>query len=177
MAYQQQPQIPPAVVQWFRSVDVDGTGTISAIELQQALTNNDWSHFQLNTCYQMITLFDRTYTGQINMYDFHSLTNFLNQWRQVFDANDQDRSGTISEHELHATFGRIGFNLSPNFVRMAMWRYDTLNRRCLTFEGFINCCLMLQSLTRDFQQRDTAKQGSAQIGYDDFMCMAINNLK
>lgn len=67
--------------------------------------------------------------------------------------------------------------MSPNFVRTAMWRYDVEGRHSLTFEGFINCCLMLQSLTRDFQQRDTAQRGSAQIGYDDFMCVAINNLK
>ena len=52
--YGMPPQVDPNVLAWFHSVDADRSGRISGIELQQALTNNDWSRFKLETCYQMI---------------------------------------------------------------------------------------------------------------------------
>ena len=178
MAYygQQQLQIDPNVLAWFQAVDLDRSGQISAVELQQALTNNDWSHFKLDTCFKMIAMFDKNYTGTIGVHEFNSLWNYINQWRQVFAAYDQDRSGAISEAELHTAFSRMGYNLSPNFVRTALWRYDINRTRQMSFESFINCSIMLQSLTGQFQQRDKGMKGQAQIGYDDFMCVAIANL-
>ena len=46
--------IPPNIVAWFQAVDADRSGQISGVELQQALTNQDWSRFSLPTCYKMI---------------------------------------------------------------------------------------------------------------------------
>ncbi len=46
--------VSPEVMQWFHAVDTDRTGKISAIELQQALTNANWSHFNAETCRLMI---------------------------------------------------------------------------------------------------------------------------
>nr|XP_002130586.1 peflin-like [Ciona intestinalis] len=171
------PQLDPTVVAWFHSVDADRSGHISAGELQQALTNNDWSRFKLETCYQMISMFDRNYSGTIDIHEFSSLWGFINQWRQVFMAYDQDRSGYISENELHTAFTRMGFNVTSQFTRTAMWKYDVYNRQQLTFEDFINCSVLIQSLTGQFKQRDAQMRGNAQISYDDFMCVAVNNIK
>ena len=46
--------VNPEVMQWFHAVDTDRTGKISAQELQQALTNANWSHFNAETCRLMI---------------------------------------------------------------------------------------------------------------------------
>ncbi len=40
--------------QWFLAVDADNSGQITASELQQALTNGNWSHFNPETCRLMI---------------------------------------------------------------------------------------------------------------------------
>ena len=40
--------------QWFVTVDTDKSGQITAMELQQALTNGNWSHFNPETCRLMI---------------------------------------------------------------------------------------------------------------------------
>lgn len=48
------PQIDPQVQQWFMAVDADRSGRISALELQQALVNGNWSHFNPETCRLMI---------------------------------------------------------------------------------------------------------------------------
>ena len=41
-----------------QSVDADHSGKITAIELQQALLNSNWSHFNAETCRLLIGMFD-----------------------------------------------------------------------------------------------------------------------
>ena len=48
------PGVDPAVYSWFVAVDNDRSGSITAKELQQALTNGNWSHFNPETCRLMI---------------------------------------------------------------------------------------------------------------------------
>jgi len=51
------PGMDPSVYSWFIAVDDDRSGSISATELQQALTNGNWSHFNPETCRLMIGVF------------------------------------------------------------------------------------------------------------------------
>jgi len=39
-------------------VDADRSGKITATELQQALLNSNWSHFNAETCRLLIGMFD-----------------------------------------------------------------------------------------------------------------------
>ena len=41
-----------------QSVDADRSGKITATELQQALLNSNWSHFNAETCRLLIGMFD-----------------------------------------------------------------------------------------------------------------------
>lgn len=180
--YNQQPGgyngIPPNVLAWFQSVDRDRSGNITADELQQALTNNDWSHFSLGTCIKMVSMFDRDYSGTIDINEFNSLWNYIQSWRNTFNCYDRDRSGFISVNELHAVFAQLGFNVSPNFINYsAMYRYDVNRCGQLNFESFISCCILLQALTAQFKQRDTQMRGQTQLNYEDFMMIAVANLK
>lgn len=48
------PGVDPNVYSWFVAVDTDRSGQITANELQQALTNGNWSHFNPEACRLMI---------------------------------------------------------------------------------------------------------------------------
>jgi len=48
------PGIDPNVYQWFLTVDSDRSGRINIMELQQALVNANWTHFNPETCRLMI---------------------------------------------------------------------------------------------------------------------------
>lgn len=48
------PGIDPTVYQWFMTVDSDHNGRINMHELQQALVNTNWTHFNAETCRLMI---------------------------------------------------------------------------------------------------------------------------
>ena len=48
------PGVDPSIYSWFQAVDADHSGQITANELQQAMTNGNWSHFNSETCRLMI---------------------------------------------------------------------------------------------------------------------------
>ena len=48
-------------------------------------------------------------------------------------------------------------------------------RRSMKLDSFIQCCVMLRLLTDAFRQRDTNQNGVINVGYEDFMCMVIEN--
>ena len=47
--------VDPQIASWFNAVDHDRSGVISAAELQQALTNADWTHFNPESVRLMIS--------------------------------------------------------------------------------------------------------------------------
>ena len=114
--YQQQQQDP--VRGWFMSVDQDRSGQISALELQQALVNGNFSKFSEETCKMMISMFDQNKSGTIDINEFGQLFNFVNQWRGVFQGFDRDRSGAIESAEFSQALNQLGFNLSPNLINV-----------------------------------------------------------
>ena len=49
-----QPLVDPGVVAWFRAVDTDNSGQITALELKRALSNGNWTNFREEACRLMI---------------------------------------------------------------------------------------------------------------------------
>lgn len=121
----------------------------------------------------MIGLFDRDHSGTINFQEFCGLWQYIQQWKATFDSFDADRSGNIDQRELQTVFERLGYNLSPNFTRLVLSRYDRQGRGALKLDDFIQCCVLLRMLTDSFRARDTHQRGTIQISYEDFMTMAI----
>ncbi|XP_038052066.1 programmed cell death protein 6-like [Patiria miniata] len=168
------PGMDPTVYQWFLAVDQDKTGSITAQELQQALTNNNWSHFNPETCRLMIGMFDRDNNGTINVQEFGALWTYIQQWRGVFERYDRDRSGNIDAGELTTALNEMGFRVTMPFVQSIIIRYDRQSRRSIKFDDFIQICVLLRSLTDAFKQRDTNLNGKIQINYEDFMSLAMS---
>ncbi|KAF6110637.1 penta-EF-hand domain containing 1 [Phyllostomus discolor] len=94
------PNVDPEAYSWFQSVDSDHSGYISIKELKQALVNSNWSSFNDETCLMMINMFDKTRSGRIDVYGFSALWKFIQQWKNLFQQYDRDRSGSISYTEL-----------------------------------------------------------------------------
>lgn len=169
------PGADPTLWNWFVTVDRDRSGQITANELQQALLNGNWSHFNSETCRLMIGMFDRDQSGTISFQEFQQLWQYIHQWKGAFDRYDSDRSGAIESQELHQAFAQMGFNVSANFVNLVVTRFDQLARRSLKLDSFIQCCVMLRGLTDAFRARDTSMNGNITISYEDFMCMVLLN--
>ncbi|CAG5120398.1 unnamed protein product [Candidula unifasciata] len=173
LGYSQPPTIDPQVQQWFMSVDTDRSGRITARELQRALVNTNWTQFNDETCRLMIGMFDKDFSGTIDLYEFQALWHYIQQWKQTFDRYDINRSGSIEGPELQQAFMTMGYNVSPQFVQTIVIKFDHFGRRCLTLDNFIQACVMLKSLTDAFRQRDTTMSGYVRLSYEDFMSLAV----
>lgn len=169
------PGIDPNVFQWFQAVDIDKSGRISIAELQQALTNANWTRFNTETCRLMIGMFDRDRSGHIDLNEFQALWTYIHQWKSVFDQFDRDRSGSIDVNELNNAYAQMGHRMSPQFAQGVVLRYDPIGRQRLSLDNFIQSCVLLKSITDAFRLRDSAMRGVIQIGYEDFVSAIMFN--
>ncbi|KAM9175647.1 peflin [Mergus octosetaceus] len=171
------PGVEPEAFAWFQAVDADGSGHISVRELKQALLNSNWTAFDDDTCLLMINTFDRTRSGRIDVYGFSALLRFIQQWRNLFQQFDRDRSGSISFSELQQAFSQLGYNLSPQFSQLLLARYAPRSPDpSIQLDRFIHICMQLQSTTEAFREKDTALAGNVRLSYEDFLTMVVTRM-
>ena len=173
------PQFPPGVDptlwQVFKVVDTNNSNSITALELQQALTNNNWTQFNSETCRLLIGQFDQNKDGSIDIYEFSHLWKYIQDWRQCFESFDTDKSGTIDVNELQQAFQSFGYRLSMDFCQLCTRVFDRSDKHTMSFDSFIQCCVLMRSLTDSFRRRDTNLNGQIDVSYEDFLDMVIDN--
>ncbi|XP_070580127.1 programmed cell death protein 6-like isoform X2 [Ptychodera flava] len=169
------PGVDPKLWDWFRIVDADGNGKITALELRQVLLNGNWSPFNAETCRLMIGMFDRNKDGTIDVHEFAALWKYIEEWKNCFDKFDLDRSGNIDAGELLNAFRTFGYQLSMDFCRLVVSRFDRRAVNTINFDDFIQCCVMLRSLTDSFKQKDVQRTGWVTVTYEEFLQMVLEN--
>lgn len=55
---------------------------------------------------------------------------------------------------------------SPNFSNLCVRKFDRLNLHTMKFDDFIQCCVMLKSLTDAFRKHDHQQTGTVTISYE-----------
>ncbi|EFN86989.1 peflin isoform X2 [Harpegnathos saltator] len=167
-------QVNPDVQRWFSTVDRDGSGRITATELQSVLANGQGGTFSDTACKLMIGMFDKEKSGTINISEFQALFNYVNAWLGVFRGFDHDNSGSIQENELSAALTQMGYKLSPEFIQFLIKKSDLHGHQSITVDQFIVLCVQIQRFTEAFRARDTDQIGSITIGFEDFLGVALN---
>jgi Ca2+-binding EF-hand superfamily protein len=174
------PGADPQLWNWFTSVDLDRSGAISAIELERALINGDWTPFDLDTVKLLMTIFDTDRNGTINYTEFAGLWQYIKDWQNVFRHFDRDRSGSIDGGELRDALSQFGFNLSPPLLELLQRKYanQTAVRGGpppgISFDRFVRACVVVKQLRESFARLDTDRDGWIQINYDQFMHTCLN---
>eukprot|EP00794_Sanderia_malayensis_P019031 gene19031-20944_t len=159
----------------FSKVDKDRSGSISSIELQQALSNGTWTPFNPETVRLMIGMFDRDHNGTINFQEFGALWKYVTDWQSCFRSYDRDSSGSIDKNELKQAMTSFGYRLSDRFYEILVRKFDRRGAGSITFDDFIQCCVVTQSLTTAFRQYDTNRNGWIQINYEQFLSLTTCN--
>ncbi|XP_014773297.1 programmed cell death protein 6 isoform X1 [Octopus bimaculoides] len=158
----------------FQKVDRDQSGQISSKELQDALSNGTWTPFNPETVRLMVGMFDRDNSGTINFQEFTQLWKYVTDWQNTFRAFDTDGSGSIDRNELKAALQTFGYRLSDPFYSMLVKRFDRQGRGVIAFDDFIQCCVVMQTLTNAFQVHDRDRDGVIQISYEDFLALVFS---
>ncbi|KAK3836648.1 MAG: hypothetical protein JOS17DRAFT_787812 [Linnemannia elongata] len=179
--YQQQQQHPAAPNQsaelrrWFDAVDADRSGQLSTEELQKALINGDWTPFNYETVRLMMNMFDTDNSGMINFAEFSGLWQYIEEWRTCFAAFDQDKSGSIDFNELKTAMRSFRYNLSDDFLRLLIKKYDRTGKGDVSFDNFVQIAVTVKSLTDAFMRIDKEGRGYATIGYEQFLELVVTN--
>ncbi|OXA64138.1 programmed cell death protein 6 [Folsomia candida] len=178
MAYYNQGAPPPVpdrnfLYSVFQRVDRDQSGAINSVELQAALSNGTWTPFNPETVRLMIGMFDRDNSGTINFDEFGALWKYVTDWQQCFRSFDRDNSGTIDRGELQNALTTFGYRLQPPTVDIMLKKFDRIGRGTIAFDDFIQCCVVLHTLTSSFRQIDTDQDGVIQIHYEQFLQMVL----
>jgi len=158
----------------FQSVDKDRSGQITTSELGQALSNGTWTPFNPETVRLMIGMFDRDNSGAINFQEFQSLWKYVTDWQQCFRSFDRDSSGAIDQNELKTALTSFGYQLSDQFYSLLIRKFDRHGRGQVAFDDFIQCCVVLHTLTTSFRQFDTDQDGWIDIGYEQFVTLIFS---
>jgi len=181
MAHYGQPQQPPPqgvdqnmLIGIFQRVDKDRSGAISAIELGQALGNGTWTPFNPETVRLMIGMFDRDNSGTINFNEFMALWKYVTDWQNCFRSYDRDNSGSIDKNELKAALTGFGYRLSDRFYDILIRKFDRQGRGTVAFDDFVQCAVVLQTLTSSFQAHDTNRSGWINISYEQFLTLVFS---
>ena len=174
------PGSDPQLWQWFSAVDADGSGSISVVELKQALVNGNWTQFDLDTVKMLMGIFDTDRSGTINFNEFAGLWKYISDWQNVFKHFDQDRSGSIEGRELSEALRSFGYSLSPQLLTLVEQKYASAPVTGygpppgITFDRFVRACVVIKTLTEAFQRVDTDRDGWAQISYQQFMEICLS---
>ena len=60
----------------------------------------------------------------------------------------------------------LPFFRSPSFCNLCVRKFDRLNVHTMKFDDFIQCCVMLKSLTDAFRKHDHQQTGTVTINYE-----------
>jgi Ca2+-binding EF-hand superfamily protein len=158
----------------FQSVDKDRSGQITSTELGQALSNGTWTPFNPETVRLMIGMFDRDGSGAISFQEFQALWKYVTDWQGCFRSYDRDNSGAIDQNELKTALTSFGYKLTDQFYGLLIRKFDRHGRGTVAFDDFIQCCIVLHTLTASFRQFDTDQDGWISIGYEQFVTLVFN---
>ena len=165
-------RVNPQTEKWFKAVDTDNSGQITADELQKALINGNYTNFSQDACRMMIDMYDQNSSGSIDLNEFQHLFDSINEWKSIFEGYDKDESRTIEHSELCDAFLQMGYGLSSNFVQDLLVKYSPRTKK-LTLDNFIVMCVQLKRVSDGFRSRDQSSHGKATLRYEDFVGLAM----
>ncbi|CAI6346673.1 unnamed protein product [Macrosiphum euphorbiae] len=175
MAQPQSGMPPPAyLMEMFQKLDRDQSGSITANELQTALSNGTWTPFNPETVRLMLNMFDKSNKGTISFEDFGALWKYIVDWQNCFRSFDKDNSGNIDRNELRAALQTFGYNLNDATVTTMLQKFDRIGKGTVLFDDFIQCCIMLNNLTTAFRQFDTDQDGVVTLHYEQFVGLVFS---
>jgi Ca2+-binding EF-hand superfamily protein len=71
-------------------------------------------------------------SGTIDFNEFAGLWKYIEDWKRCFQAFDEDNSGNIDANEMAKALRSFGYNLSENFIRVLVQKFDKYGEWAIT---------------------------------------------
>lgn len=161
-----------AIRRWFRSVDVDNSGSINTAELQRALEAGNL-FFPPTVVAQMTKMYDRDNSGTMSFDEFVSLHKFLSGVQDTFTRNSRNRRD-LSLQEMFPALQQAGYKLDqPSFFTVCR-SFDKGNLGSFKLDEFMSICIFLQSAQNLFTAFDSQRKGQVVLDYNQFVYCSAN---
>ncbi|VDK33307.1 unnamed protein product [Dibothriocephalus latus] len=121
----------------FQSLDKDGSGTISVNELKAFLASAGSADMQ-DTVDAWMEDYDTNNDGQLNYQEFLGFIATLEEWRELFDLIDVDRSGEIDAAELMLFLKDHGYSELVPAVKAWIKEFDRNGDGKLQYREFLS---------------------------------------
>ena len=162
------PQELQQVQQWFTSVDLDRSGSITSYEMAAGVFPGNLKLPQ-PTCAKLIHVFDTDFSGTITFYEYAALYRFVQQTQQSFYYCDRDRSGTLDPMELQTALQQAGLQVAESDLRPFLKKLQKQNAAHVTLPSYVVLCVQLAHTKALFAKLDTMKKGTITLGYNQFI--------
>ena len=100
---------------------------------------------------------------------YSGLWAFLASWRSLFDRFDEDKSGSISFDEYTNALMQFGYRLSSSFVNLLYTTYDKSGEGRMSFDLFVQSCIILKRMTDVFKRYDEDRDGYITLSFEEFL--------
>lgn len=161
------------VLQWFRTVDKDGSGSISVPELNQALSASGTS-FSLATTERLLRRFDKDLDGEITYPEFEALHLFIMTMKEGFEKRDRARDGRLSGTEVREALQSRGYGVSEDTFQALMRKFDRAKRGSLAFDDYVELSIFLTSVRDTFAFFDKDGSGRVVFNFDTFLLGSVS---
>jgi len=158
---------------WFQSVDVDRSGTITAVELARLQIGGRL--IGMDAAKKLVKVFDKNYSGGIDFQEFASLHQFIMQMQNAFYTSDTDRSGFLDPREIHTALQSAGFQFSFPTVEAICRKYETPGRG-ISLDQFFQVCAHLATVRSIFEWNDPSRIGKITLTYDQLAHITVHLL-
>eukprot|EP01088_Endostelium_zonatum_P015321 TRINITY_DN36_c0_g1_i1.p1 TRINITY_DN36_c0_g1~~TRINITY_DN36_c0_g1_i1.p1 ORF type:complete len:304 (-),score=109.79 TRINITY_DN36_c0_g1_i1:62-877(-) len=150
---------------WFRSVDRDGSGTITPAEVAGITFNGQPLGIEVAT--KLVRVFDKDRSNNIDFHEYAALHKFLATLQTAFFAGDRDRSGRLDPREIHVALQTCGFQIGLPAVQGLCSRYNAPYG--LSFMEYTMVCCTIAQARSLFEWRDTGRTGRLTLTLDQLL--------
>jgi len=165
--YQQNNQNELAELQkWFRSVDRDGSGTITSDELANVAIGG--IRLVIDTAIKLVRIFDVNNNGYIDFQEYASLHKFLLSMQSTFAMGDKDKNGRLDSQEIHNALIAGGFKMSYQTSHALYRKYDNTGYG-LNMQQFIQLVAHVALSRTAFEVKDREKKGLITLNFDQLL--------
>jgi len=160
---------------WFTAIDQDGSGQVSAEELQSALISGyGGKRFSSDTVKYLMSVFDMDGNGEIGIEEFKPLWDYVKQWREMFESFDDNQDGIIDAVELSNALKYYNLQVGLPVINFLIHKYGTPDAHNkgppqIELDRFVCACVVVQQMSGLYDRCGAGRATPMEVSRDDFL--------
>ncbi|KAL0213104.1 hypothetical protein RCL1_006730 [Eukaryota sp. TZLM3-RCL] len=133
--------------QKFRAIDTDGSGQLGFVELVQAFNNT----IDQNTVSMLLTLFDTSRTGELNINEFVYADTLIESIRNAF-RNCSGGMNVVNGMNFQQFVNQAlpGLQVSPQTIQFLFQTFDKRRANSLAYNDCVKVCILISLVRYQF---------------------------